>query len=100
MALILLTGVTERLLIGAVADGHPLRADSQSRRVHHHEHGGEAAILLADQPRLCALVVAKPIFVQLDPWRITWGENGVNEEGGLSRKGGGGRQDAKLSKDD
>ena len=57
-ALAALAGVSQRLLIGAVADGHPLRPDREPRRVHHHEHGGEAAVLLADQPGLRALVVA------------------------------------------
>ena len=57
-ALPALAGVSERLLIGALANRHPLRPDSQSRGVHHHEHGGEAAILLAHQPGLRALVVA------------------------------------------
>ena len=57
-ALAALAGVVERLLIGALADRHALRADREPRRVHHHEHGGEAAVLLADQPGLRALVVA------------------------------------------
>ena len=57
-ALPALAGVAKRLLIGAVADGHPLRPDCQSRRVHHHEHGGEAPILLTDQPSLRAVVIA------------------------------------------
>ncbi len=57
-ALPALAGISQRLLIGAVADGHPLRADSEPRGVHHHEHGGEAAVLLTHQPGLRALVVA------------------------------------------
>ncbi len=57
-ALPALAGISQRLLIGAIADGYPLRADSQPRRVHHHEHGGEAAVLLTHQPGLRALVVA------------------------------------------
>src|ERR1700722_15286908 len=56
-ALPALAGIGERLLIGAIADGYPLRADSQPGGVHHHKHGGEAAVLLAHQPGFCALVI-------------------------------------------
>src|SRR5208337_3510940 len=45
----------ERLLVGALADRHPLRPDGEARRIHHHEHGGEPLILFADQPSLGAL---------------------------------------------
>ena len=34
-----------------------LDGDAEPRAVHHHEHRGEAAILLADQPALGAVVV-------------------------------------------
>ncbi len=57
-ALAALARVSQRLLIGAVADRHALRPDREPRRVHHHEHGGEAAVLLADQPGLRAFVLA------------------------------------------
>ena len=45
---------SERLLVGAFADRHPLRPDGEAGRVHHHEHGGEPAVLFADQPGLRA----------------------------------------------
>ena len=51
-ALAAFTSVGQRLLIGAVGNGHALRPDSQPRRVHHHEHGSEATILLSTSQAL------------------------------------------------
>ena len=50
--------IGERLLQGAIGDADALHADGEPRAVHHHEHGGEAAIFLADQPADGAFVVA------------------------------------------
>ena len=58
-ALPALAGEFEGLLVGALGDGDALRPDREPRRVHHHEHGGEAAVLLADEPGLGALALAE-----------------------------------------
>ncbi len=50
-------GVGGGVLVGDLADRQPLDGDAQSGLVHHHEHGGQAAIGLADQPAGRAVVV-------------------------------------------
>jgi hypothetical protein len=42
-------GVLRGVLVGDLADRQALQADAEARLVHHHEHGLQAAILLADQ---------------------------------------------------
>ena len=49
--------VLDGVLIGDIGLTEPLNADAEARRVHHHEHRGEALILLADHPSLRAIVV-------------------------------------------
>ena len=48
-ALAPLLGVGERALIGPLGDRDALEADREAGVVHHREHAGEAAVLLADQ---------------------------------------------------
>ncbi len=43
-------GIGERLPTGPRRDADALNADAEAGEVHHREHAGEAAILLADQP--------------------------------------------------
>ncbi len=50
--------ISERLLIGLLADRHALQADAEPRRIHHHEHRRQAAVLLADQIGGCAARIA------------------------------------------
>src|SRR5271166_1397645 len=57
-ALAPLAGEGDRLLVSALADANPLRPDREPRGVHHHEHGGESAVLFADKPGLGAFVLA------------------------------------------
>ena len=52
-----LLGVGDGVLIGDLGLRQPLHADAEPRLVHHREHGGEAAIFLADQPAGGAVVV-------------------------------------------
>ena len=50
-------GVGGGVLIGDLGDAEALHGDAEPRRVHHHEHRVEAAILFADQPALGAVVI-------------------------------------------
>jgi hypothetical protein len=45
-----LARIGESLLVGALGDGDTLNADRQTGVVHHREHAGKTAILLADEP--------------------------------------------------
>src|SRR3546814_1266234 len=49
--------ILDRVLIGDVGLAEPLDADAKARGVHHHEHRGEAFILLADHPALGAVII-------------------------------------------
>ena len=49
VALPALARIGERLLRGALGDGHALQPDGEPRAVHHGEHAGHAAVFLADQ---------------------------------------------------
>ena len=53
-----LARIGEGLLQRAIGDADALQADGEPRAVHHHEHRGEAAVLLADQPADGAVPVA------------------------------------------
>ena len=55
-ALTALLRIGERFLVRGFGNGDAFHADIQARRVHHREHGGEAAILFADQPALRAFI--------------------------------------------
>ncbi len=57
-ALLALAGVLQRLLGRALGDADALQADREPRQVHHREHAGEAAVLLADEIAGRAAVVA------------------------------------------
>ena len=48
-ALPALARVGERLLRRALGDADALQADREARLVHHREHAGHAAVLLADE---------------------------------------------------
>lgn len=48
-ALTAVQGIGEGVLIGAFGDADTLDADGEARRVHHHEHMGEATVRLTDQ---------------------------------------------------
>ena len=50
--------ISERVGEGAVGDADALDADAEAGDVHHREHAGEAAILLADQPADRSLALA------------------------------------------
>ncbi len=56
-ALDALPGVGDGVLVGDLADRQALQADAEARLVHHHEHGLQAAILLADEEALRLVVV-------------------------------------------
>ncbi len=58
-ALLAVARIGQRLLRGALGDRDALQADAQPRLVHHGEHAGHAAVLLADQETHGAAVVAK-----------------------------------------
>ena len=49
-ALQALLGVGRGVLVGDLGLAEPLHADAEARLVHHHEHGVEAAVRLADEP--------------------------------------------------
>ena len=57
-ALAALARVGERLLRGPLGNGDALQPDAEPGVVHHREHAGEAAVLLADEPAERALAVA------------------------------------------
>ena len=57
-ALPALARIGERLLGRALGDGHALQPDRQPRLVHHGEHAGHAAVLLADEEAGGAAIVA------------------------------------------
>src|SRR5215472_7413507 len=79
-ALFALTRVGERLLGRALGDRDALQPDRQARLVHHGEHAGHAAVLLADQEPGGAAVVA------IDHGA---GRRGMNAELVLDRMGAG-----------
>ena len=56
-ALQALLRVGDGVLIGDLRLREALDADAEARLVHHHEHGVEAPVLLADEPALRAVVV-------------------------------------------
>ena len=56
-ALAAIERVGDRVLIGDFGLAQALDTDAEARRVHHDEHGGEALVLLADQPALGAIIV-------------------------------------------
>src|SRR5262245_28045038 len=56
-----------RVLIGDLGKREPLHADAESRTVHHREHCVDAAILLADQPTDCPVVVHHAGGIAMDP---------------------------------
>ena len=56
-ALAPLLRVSRGVLIGDLGDREPLDGDAEPRAVHHDEHRGQAAMLLADQPALGLVVV-------------------------------------------
>src|SRR5688572_24275743 len=47
--LLALVRVVDRALRSSLRDRHTLDADREARRIHHDEHGVEAAVLLADE---------------------------------------------------
>src|SRR3546814_5295429 len=49
--------ILDRVQVGDVGLAEPLDADAKARGVHHHEHRGEAFILLADHPALRAVII-------------------------------------------
>ena len=52
-----LLGVGRGVLVGDLGERQALHRDAEPRAVHHHEHRRQAAMLLADQPALGAVVV-------------------------------------------
>ena len=58
-ALLALARIGERLLGSALGDADALQRDREPRLVHHREHAGEAAVLLADQEAGGAALVAE-----------------------------------------
>ncbi len=57
--LLALAGEGEGLLHRALGDRHALDADREARLVHHREHAGEPAVLLADEVADRAFIVAE-----------------------------------------
>src|SRR5690606_5291027 len=66
LALPALPRVGERLLIGRLGNGHALHADGEAGIVHHGEHAGQPAVLLADQPADGARLPARYRAVAID----------------------------------
>ena len=52
-------GKGEGLLHRALGDRHALNADGEARLIHHREHAGKPAVLLADEVADGALIVAE-----------------------------------------
>ena len=56
-ALQALLGIGGGILIGDLGDRQALDRDPETRLVHHHEHGVQAPIRLADEPALGAIII-------------------------------------------
>ncbi len=56
-ALQALLGVGGGILIGGLRNRQALDRDAETRLVHHHEHGVQAPVRLADEPALGAVVI-------------------------------------------